>query len=173
MKTKPTLTLILVCGLCWTSYGQKCKILKNEKDEFTGKRIIITDSQKIGNMEGTKSGSGLHASIMIIDTLVLLRMYPMNQDLGCASSDSKALFKLKSDSIITAPHVSEISCREYSSAYSFTPATITLPLSQQWATLQTADIKMIRLIFTKYSADYTINDGAIKNLFLCAKSGFK
>lgn len=51
-------TVLLVVALlaCFSSYSQKCRFTKNETDEFTGQRVIISNADLVRTIMGTSVG---------------------------------------------------------------------------------------------------------------------
>ena len=87
-----------------------CEYTKNEIDDFSGDKTIITKRQKIGK---TSIGSKVEGTLMFAGGQAGARII-VNADLGCTvSGDSKVQIKLTNGEALTFYNVSDTECEDY------------------------------------------------------------
>ncbi len=90
MKKIPLIALLLI-HLSLLCEGQiKCKIIKDEKDSFSGERTIITEEYSIGKLESMNKH--VFANVIYSNGITGLRIYTL-ADMGCVSQQSRLLLK--------------------------------------------------------------------------------
>ena len=135
------------------SYSQDCRYIKNEVDEFTGKKVVKTDWYDL------KTKDGLYIMLRNINKRKSI-VFTLDRDLGCAVSykgrKSAAKIKLENGVIVSFYHNAKTDCGDFTLIGRLTENDI--------KKLKESPIKTIRFNGTKYYHD--TKDVAFKTFFI-------
>jgi hypothetical protein len=152
-----TVTIIVLCAVL-DSIAQepitKCRYLRNDIDDLTGKRTIQTAYYKIAK---TKRGSStVAASFRKVDDELFLEIYNTDTDLGCISVDSELILKTVSGKLLSMKHIGGRNCDWIQMRGYRTPPTLVLPVSPTNEAIKTDAIEMVRFTYERRSDDATL-----------------
>lgn len=135
------------------SYSQDCRYIKNEKDEFTNKKVIKSDWYNL------KSKDDLYIMLRNINNKKSI-VFTLDRDLGCAVSykgrKSSAKIKLENGVIVSFYHNAQTDCGDFTLIGRLTENDI--------KKLKASPIKTIRFQGTKYYHD--TKDISYKTFFI-------
>jgi hypothetical protein len=146
MKKKLVLPVLIL--IFTTTYSQNCKLVKNEKDDFTGKIVKVTDNINVAPYKMFK----LKGRVMRDgdQTFFALFFTAGTGDFGCVSNDSYVSFKFEnSEEVLSLKHLGDIDC-------SALPVLI-INVTEHTESLQNSNILKIRLGY-KSHIDIDLND---------------
>lgn len=158
---KKILLLMLLSTMWITSFSQK--IVKNEKDEFTGNHVIETSYVTLND--------GLTCAIRgVNDTRVLMVSFNGGDDVYTMEKDAQFMFKLQNDSIVTFLNledaIGEYKSYTVGSTYisHFLLKTRYILSDEQIKDLQTNKITKVRFYTTTGYIERAVSDKSAKKL---------
>lgn len=127
-----SILLMLLCFMWATAFSQK--IVKSEKDEFTGSQVTETSYTAISD--------GFNCALRIVnDTRTLLAVFNCNDNVYIMEEGAEFMIKLQNDSIITLQNLK-------------------LAVAEYWSTT----IGSLHLSHFNLNTDYILSDEQIKQL---------
>lgn len=136
-----SILLILFCSIWVAAFSQK--IVKNEKDEFTGSQVTETSYTPISD--------GFNCALRIVnDTWTLLAVFNCGDNVYTMEEDAEFMLKLQNDSIITLQNLKDAVAEYWSKTVGslhlshFNLKTKYILSNEQIKQLQTTPITVVR-----------------------------
>lgn len=147
------LIFALIIGIVDQCSGQieKCKYLRNEIDDMTGKRFIQTRFYHIAKTQ--RGNSAVWASVKKVDNDWFLEIYNTNEDLGCIGISSEVIFKTVSNQIYSLTSSGGRQCDDFVYYGVRIPPLAVLHLSGTNSAIKNEGIEMIRFSYERKSDD--------------------